>query len=289
MKRPILIYFSLMLLFFLATGLLGCSHNNDGTATIDENRSGNELAESELPPGKKIIIDDPDKLPVNTIPAGPVAGTGKEKDNTTGRVVNPAPKSRLDVLKKVYKNLMVFHADDTMEVNKPKLATLILAKDASAEKLKMEVLEESNATDESLKTDTTIDLGSRMKAKLIAFGGSKLDNSFDIEPLGSEEQSFRNDRKKIIWQWKITPLKEGQHELKLSIQIIEKDGEAVYLPARNIPVIIFAKKVSFFTRVGNFVSEKYEWILSAIFIPIFIAWLSARIRFRNNPPPKSQS
>jgi hypothetical protein len=162
----------------------------------------------------------------------------------------------------------------------------VLAKDASEEKLKMEVLEESDAKSDKVKTDTTIDLGSKMKARLIPFSSSKTD--FEIEALGDDEQSFKADRKKIIWQWKITPLKAGEHELKLSIQIIEKDGEAVSLPARNIPVVIFAKPESFMSKVGNFFSTKYEWIITAVMVPLIIGFVNLRMRNKSHRHSQGQ-
>lgn len=255
-----------------------CSRKKDNAASPGAVVPGNEIAESELPKGKLVIEDDNTYRPPVNKPVSAVGGSDYHADNEEGGSAMPPTVSRTDQLKKVYKNLLVFHADDTMEVNLPKLATLILARNESLEKATLQVLEESNATDDKIKMDTTMDFGSRMKAKLISFGGSNLDNSFEIEPLGSDEQSFRNGRKQLVWQWKITPLKEGQHELKLSVQIIEKDGEAVYLPARNIPVIIFAKKKDILTKFGEFISNKYEWILTAIFLPIFIAWLTTRLR-----------
>jgi hypothetical protein len=165
-----------------------------------------------------------------------------------------------------------------MEVRKPKLATLVLGNNENIDKVRFEVLEEADAEKGRILADTAFDLGSKMKARLISFGSSKTDNSFEIEPLGDEVQTFKKDRKRILWQWKITPLKPGEQTLKLSVQIIEKDGEVVSLPARNIPVVIFAKPEKFFTRVGNFISNKYEWILTAIFLPILLAWFTTKIK-----------
>ncbi len=289
MKKLLQVFFTLMLPVIFLPGFQSCNDRPEGNPDKGIGKTGNDIGVTELPKGKQVVEDDGAFVtrPGNNQPVVPVSGPKKDGAGADRQITSTAPESRSDQLKKIYKTLLVFHADDTMEVNKSKLATLILAKNESIAKLKVQVLEESNASDESIKSDTTMDFGSKMRAKLLAFGGSKLDNSFEIEALGSDEQSFRSDRKKIMWQWKITPLKEGQHELKLSIQIIEKDGEAVYLPARNIPVVIFAKKKSFMTKVGDFFSTKYEWILTAIFLPVFIAWLTSRIRSRNNRPPQT--
>jgi hypothetical protein len=147
-------------------------------------------------------------------------------------------------------------------------------------------LEESDAGDEAIKMDTVMEFGSKMKAKLIPFGNSRLENTFTIEALGDDIQSFKTERKKIIWQWKITPLKPGKQELKLSIQIIEKDGEAVSLPARNIPVVIFAKPESFVTRAGSFFEKYWQFLITAILIPIITAWVSTMIKHKGSKEKK---
>ena len=164
-----------------------------------------------------------------------------------------------------------------MIVNNPRLATLVLGKDQTIDKLKIEVLEESNAKDDKITIDTLMEFGSKMKAKLIPFGDSK-ENTFDIEALGDDVQTFRVERNKIIWQWKITPLKAGIQELKLSVQIIEKDGEAVMLPAKNIKVEIYAKNESVIQKLGDFLERKWEFLLTAIMIPIIIAWFTTKLK-----------
>jgi hypothetical protein len=286
------VLFVLLLVIAAMTIFQGCNNEGSENGDIADETviASNDVDEAKLPKGQEVIDDNTGFVSrPNPDPIAPVGAPPKTSENSEGESPEPSPESRAETLKKVYKHLLVFHADDTMEVNKAKLATLILAKNESIAKLKVQVLDESNAGDEKIQADTSMDFGSKMRAKLISFGGSKLDNSFEIEPLGSDEQSFKTDRKKLIWQWKITPLKEGQHELKLSIQIIEKDGEAVYLPAKNIPVVIFAKKMSFMARVGNFLSTKYEWVITAILLPVFIAWLTTRIRNKNSRPAQSQS
>ena len=277
MKSISPIFFSLVL---FAISLTGC--NND-TATSDKPPSNN-LNEAELPKGKQVIEDNVSPVVNNntTVPLG--GNTAKNNTTTTDR---PVQETQADKLKKRFKNLLVFHLDDTMTVDKPKLATLILSKDETFGNIKLQVLDASDATDEKVIDDATMDFGNKMRAKLVPFGGNKIDNNFEIEALGDDMQSFKNDRKKIIWQWKVTPLKSGQQELKLSIQIIEKDGEAVSLPAKNIPVIIFAKNENFFSRAGDFFEKKYEWIIG-IMVAIITAWIGGRARSRNYKQPPQQ-
>ena len=266
-------------LIFSCLSLLSC-HSSDSNNTVSPTDDQAFIKESPLPKGRQVIDDD---VPVIANTQTDQTALGKDGDgaNTHGDLSVMPVADRTAFLKKKFKNLLIFHADDTMQVNTPKLATLILSKDETVEKMKLEVLDESNAKDQGIKTDTTMDFGSKMKARLIAFGSNSNENSFAIESLGDEIQSFGTDRNKILWQWKVTPLKPGQQELKLSVQIIEKDGEAVSLPARNIPVIIFAKPESFLSSVGDFISRKYEFLITAIMIPIIIAFVTTRIKNKN--------
>lgn len=277
MKKLVRIFSIGLLIIILSAGSQGCKNKTESSSGNTAALSESEITVTKLPKGKQ-VLEEPVKH-VNQPLDVTALGTNKPDNNKT-KTDGATNESRSDKLTKKYKSLLVFHADDSMEVNKPKLAVLVLARDANEEAVKLEVLEESNAQDDNVKTDTTVDLGSKMKARLIPFSGSKVD--FEIEPLGDDEQSFRGDRKKILWQWKITPLKEGQHELKLSIQIIEKDGEAVSLPARNIPVLIYAKPEDFMSKVGNFFSTKYEWIITAVLIPVIIGLVNIKMRNKNN-------
>ncbi len=266
---------------FAGTVFFSC---NEGSDAIPDKSTSDIMEESELPRGRPVLEDArPTSLPGNA--GGAYGNNGQERNKTVH--VEDLPE---EVLRKKFQRLLMFHADDTMEVNMPRLATLILSKDATIQKLQVEVLDESEATDKGIKLDTLMEFGNKMKARLISFGDSRLDNSFNIEPLGDDEQSFRGERKKILWQWKITPLKPGKQELKLSIQIIEKDGEAVSLPARNIPVVIYAKPESFISKAGTFFEKYWQFLITAIMIPIITAYVGSLIRMRNlrqNTPPQA--
>lgn len=285
-SRPV--NFFLIRLSVMTVCILFSACNEAGKTGQTDPLKTEMIAATELPPGKPALEDEA------ATPVGNNSGTemiGKEGRKTT-EIIKP-DLSNETLLRRKFRNLLVFHADDTMEVNNPKLATLILSKDESLGKMKLEVLEESDANDEAIKMDTLMEFGSKMKARLIPFGNSRLESTFTIEALGDDMQSFKNDRKKIIWQWKITPLKPGKQELKLSIQIIEKDGEAVSLPARNIPVVIFAKPESFVTRAGIFFEKYWQFLVTAILIPIITAWVSSIIKNKGGrekkDPPKSPS
>lgn len=185
-------------------------------------------------------------------------------------------KDLANKLVKKYNSLLVFHASDTMQVNRTYTATLALARNAPLGPIKMKVLEASDATDENVLVDTTIELGKKMRADLKDFS-PRNDRSFLIEKIGSDEQNLTGS-KEAYWQWNIEPLKEGNHKLKLVIQVVLGDEGEVNLPTKEIPVTIFAQQVSAGAKVREFFSNYWQWIITGILLPVFIAWLTTRMR-----------
>jgi len=186
-----------------------------------------------------------------------------------------------DMFKRKFKDLLCFHADDTMLIDKAYIATLVLGKNQKFEVVQKDVLETSNATDDKIVFDTSMEIGSKMQARLIDMSSSS-DKGFDIELIGgqgSESQSLNSKRSKVYWQWKLTPLTPGLKELKLSINIVEKDGEVVNIPARNIPVVIYGKEGLMY-KTGQFFKAEGKWIITAIFIPILIAFVTNKLKNR---------
>lgn len=256
---------------FLCVLLAGCGQK----ATPPADNTAETITETSLPKGKYVLEDDIKSNAAQTTALGDV------KNNNTGTAEN-STASATDAehrLKHRFKNLLIFHANDTMKINKSYLATLVLGKDQVLEELKAEVLEADGSADDNIKQDTSFETGSKMKARLIDMSGAEK-KGFTIELIGGEDaavQSITAKRKKTIWQWKLTPQTPGLQELKLSINVIEKDGEVVNLPARNIPVVIFAEQEGFFASIGSFFkNENTKWLLSAILIPVFLGWYTTK-------------
>ncbi len=263
-------YYSFMLLFAVLL-VTGCNKTNNATTA--------NSTDSTLSDGIPVLEDE-----INIPNPDPNSGAFNEVGNTRDMVApaNSKPKTRLTNLKQRYKNLLLFHASDTMKINKSYMATLVLGKDQNFGELKTELISSTNADLNELKEDTTLELGSKMKARLIDMSGAE-NKGFLIELIGGEEasiQSITDKRKKVTWQWKLTPQTKGQQELRLSINIIEKDGEIVNFPARNIPIMIFAEKTSIISSVGAFLEKYAQLLIASILIPIFIAWFTTRMRYR---------
>jgi hypothetical protein len=267
MKRYLFIFLPAIFLF------TACSNKEKTVTTVGADGT---ITETALPKGR-FIIDDETAL--TNIPQDPTTFNGHNRQDTTARIttVKEDPEANL---KRRYKNLLVFHADDTMKINKSYIATLILAKGQILAEMKAEVLETSTATQKRVKEDTTIEIDNTMKAVLKPMEDG-IDKGFEIERMGDEdavEQKITDKRKKLMWQWKIKPLTKGQQNLVLTISIRDKDGVKVNLPVRKIDVVIFAEEESVTSKVVSFFEKNYQWLLATLLLPLFLGWYNARMR-----------
>ena len=257
--------------------ILFISCNNDSSTTANSTSDGN-ISESVLPKGQYVVQDET-SVKNNTADVGATSGIGDTPKNADPEnAANPTNE-----LKRRYKNLLVFHAADTMKIKKSYVATLILGKDQLLSDIKAEVLEQSGAKqDDKITKDTTLEIGTRMSAKLTDMSDAT-DKGFEIEFLGAggPEQGISEKHKRAVWQWKLTPKSPGMHDLLLVVSVTE-DGNMVNLPTRKIPVVIFAEKQSFLSQVGDFFNDpNAKWIVTAILIPILIAWFTTRMKHKS--------
>ncbi len=269
--KPVLPLTLIFLLFIAA-----CSNNEKTATTVTADGT---ITETPLPKGR-FIIDDATTL--TNIPQDPSALNGVNGKDTIAKT-NPSKEQQEEaMLRRRYKSLLVFHADDTMKINKSYIATLVLAKDQLYAEVKDAVLETSNAVQKKVVKDTTLEIGNTMKAVLKPMEDG-LEKSFEIERFGDEaaiEQTITDRRKKIMWQWKLKPLTKGQQNLVLDITVTQKNGEKVNLPVRKIDVIIFAEPENTMSKVTAFMEKNYQWVLGTLLIPILMGWFNARMRHR---------
>jgi phosphoribosyl-ATP pyrophosphohydrolase len=264
----------LLLTLAFSLFIASCSNKEKTVTTV---AADGTITETALPRGR-FIVDD--ATTVSNIPQDPTTLNGINGQND--KPAKDPVKEKAADLKRRYKNLLVFHADDTMKVNKSYIATLILGKDQILADVKEEVLETSSTGKKNVKEDTTIEIGNTMKAVLKSMEDG-IDKSFEIERLGDEdaaEKKITDKRKKLMWQWKIKPLTRGQQNLVLTISIREKDGEKVDLPVRKIDVLIFAEPESVMSKVGTFFEKNFQWMLATLLIPLFMGWYNARMRHK---------
>jgi hypothetical protein len=212
--------------------------------------------------------------------------------------IQPEDTSRLSGIKpadvsmaETVKNALVFHVEDTMEIGTGYKVTLALGKDIVLEELKAEVQQSANARSEDLKTDTTLKVAAEMRARLkdLSPTGQK---SFDITPLGEggdiQEINEETDNK-AFWQWNVVPLKEGKHELELIVEVVLDKKRKIFLPSRTMPVMIYSKPESSGAKFSAFMEKNWQWFFTGILIPILVAWITTRIRQRQQSATPKES
>lgn len=269
-----------LILIVLLCSLIGASFFYKSEKTVTTISADGNITETPLPRGK-FIVDDATTL--TNIPQDPSVLNGVNGQDTVAKS-NPSKEQQEEaMLKRRYKNLLVFHADDTMKINKAYVATLIMSKDQVYGNIKEEVLTSSNAgKNASVKMDSTVDIGTKMRARLIDMSGAT-NKGFEIELIGGNEvaeQRISEKYKKAVWNWKLTPLTPGQQSLKLAVTVIAKDDQLVTLPTKDIEVIIFAEPESVINKAGTFMEKNYQWLLGTLLIPLLMGWFNARMRHR---------
>lgn len=180
------------------------------------------------------------------------------------------------------KNLLEFHTKDSMKTDSTYIATLAMGKDISSREMEEKVAAIVEPGGRVQVRDTTQEISLRMAATLEDKASDK-DPSFLIKLIGGENniRTYDPKKNKMIWQWNVTPLKEGLHELILSIsQLDSLNYEAGSPETRHHNITIFSakKKTGFIGKVGIFLGNNWQWLIGAVAVPLLIVWLNIRSR-----------
>ena len=190
------------------------------------------------------------------------------------------------ILSEKVNNALVFQIDDTMKIGVAYTSTLALGKDIVLADLKKDVEETSGVKSDSFFVTTNLKVAPTMRARLQDLSPAT-DRNFEIKPVteGVEIQDINEETdNRAFWQWNITPLKEGRHELQLVVEIVADKNRKILLPSKKIPVMIKATQESFGHQFSVFMGKNWQWMITAVLIPVFIAWLTTRIRQRQQTP-----
>ena len=198
------------------------------------------------------------------------------------------------VISETVRNALIFHIDDTMRIGTGYKATLALGKDQVLEDLEKEMQEATDAQMSDLKVDTSLRVEAEMRARLKDLSPAS-DRSFDISALsedGDVQEINEETGNRAFWQWNVVPLKKGKHKLQLVVEVVLNKKRAIYLPSKTMEVIIDAKAESYGAMFGSFMEKYWQWFITAIIIPLIIAWVTTRIRQRQqagqSAPPKQE-
>lgn len=209
-------------------------------------------------------------------------------EDTSRRAAASAATVRISTM---VENALVFHIDDSMQTGQGYKATLALGREQVLADLKKEMEDATGSDAKDLIVDTALKVAAQMRARLKDLSPAS-GRSFDISPMseGNEIQDINEETgNKAFWQWNVVPLKEGKHQLELVVEVVLNKKQNVFLPSKTIPVTIYAKSESFLSQFSGFMQENWKWMITAIIIPIFIAWLTTRIRQRQQAANSQQA
>jgi hypothetical protein len=135
----------------------------------------------------------------------------------------------------------------------------------SAQKSIRELKEEITALGE--KEGANIKVSERMEARLTGLG-------FEIEAVTPETQGV-SGQETTEWKWEIEPTETGTQRLHLTLTaLIEVDGQASPRTVRTFERMLVVD-VALSTRVSQFVGDNWQWLWTAILIPL-AGWLVRR-------------
>ena len=169
---------------------------------------------------------------------------------------------------------------DSMEFRKPSKVSLSIGDMNDADYLKQKVLKLSKTVAGSNIQSSSIKVGRKMSV-FLTDPMVKIDPNFSIQAITQSEQIVDLvDNKSVDWLWNVIPLKQGAHELDLTIQIMIKNdlGENyVSVPVYSDKITVFSNQMASTTlhredkiKILPFVEEKKKTDSQISFISILI-------------------
>lgn len=175
-----------------------------------------------------------------------------------GPAAAPAPEEELSELDRKLAELdlgnIAFNAPETIPYGEAATIELLASLKEAEESLREAV--RGDGPVESAK----VKLGDRMEARLTGTG-------FRIEAITPEVQALSRQQR-TQWRWEIEPTRPADLELHLTLSAIFRiEGESVTRTIQTFERTIYVD-VPFTKRVTNFVAGNYQFIGSAVVIPI---------------------
>lgn len=123
-----------------------------------------------------------------------------------------------------------------------------------------------------------IKVGKAMGVKLIASP-----HEFEVLKHSSEIQAV-GKREYTLWEWDVTPLKDGKHDLHLKV-IVRKGSYNKDLPVLDKSVRVVTTDTK---KWVTFFNDNKEWIMGSLVIPLLLFIASRLSRRRTKPAPKKK-
>ena len=193
-------------------------------------------------------------------PARPLPGAGGGEDGSP---------SLDDVLEDLELVNVAFNAPRTMHLNDPVVIQLLLSGGQTIEQLQEELTALGEQEGEQIRASDA------MEAQLTGAG-------FDVAPVTPAVQLVSKEAV-TEWKWEVEPIKTGERRLHLTLSaLIDLDGKDRTYTVRTFERTLDVN-VTFGERLETFVSHNWQWLWTALLIPI--VGLALRWRQQRKAPP----
>jgi hypothetical protein len=223
------------------------------------------------------LRSDEDGAPGAVGPTAPAATT-RPPVVTGGHPARPLPgagggdegsPSIDDVLEDLDLVNVAFNAPRTMHLNDPVVIQLLLSGGQTIEQLQEELTALGEQEGEQIRASDA------MEAQLTGAG-------FDIAPVTPAIQLVSNEAV-TEWKWEVQPTKTGERRLHLALSaLIDLDGKDRTYTVRTFERTLDVN-VTFGERLETFASDNWQWLWTALLIPI--VGLVLRWRQQRKLPP----
>lgn len=171
---------------------------------------------------------------------------------------------------------IAFYVPDTMERGQSYDIKLLLSATKSLDELKKELSGKSETAE--------IRVSPKMEARLTG-------QDFEINAVRSETQAV-TEQETTEWEWEVRPSHEGSHQLHLTLDVILSVNGAETPRSLQTFDRTITVEVGFGKRAFGFVTNNWQWLWTAVFIPLG-AWLWKKKRWPpawlNKKPPIGNS
>lgn len=158
---------------------------------------------------------------------------------------------------------------DTMEVNVTTDVSVSISRNMTKEMVvnKVTTFRRNNNVSSEI-VDTLIRITPEMIIKLKEVGTV---GNFHIDTITPTRQLIElNDTNLTLWQWRVTPLKDGNKTLTITVDlVIDKSEKNINIYDGKIYVHMRNK---FWVIIGNFFVNNWQWLWTAAFLPLLI-WI----------------
>jgi len=168
-----------------------------------------------------------------------------------------------DVLSEIDSGRLNYLLEDTMEVGKVYIVEISISKNLSKNDVITRV-RTFKGKEKNIK-DTIIRITKDMEIKLI----DPIGDCFKINSISDMNQIIEN-REVTIWRWNVIPIKDGDNDLNVVINVILGDSHKSYTIYEG-KIHVFMKN-KFWIKTKEFMFSNIEILIGSILVPL-IGWL----------------